>query len=295
MKVPTPFHVGDVNVYCVGDTLIDTGPNTAGAVAVLKTIDLPIKNVLITHGHVDHHGAAFYLKKIFNCRVFVHENDFLAVSDYKNELKRKSKDYVHFLEKSGISKEFISLFNQYYNGFKEYGEGCEVEVLPDTFETEKGVITVVHTPGHTGGSCCFYVDDVLYAGDTLLPTISTNPSIHAVFDSMCGLNNYQKSLKKLLPLKVKTVFPGHGGVITDHKKRIQQILQGHNERREIVLHSLLKEPQSLVDVTTKVFGEVPATETLLALAECFDHLTMLQEEGIVEITEGNNYFFRLVC
>jgi glyoxylase-like metal-dependent hydrolase (beta-lactamase superfamily II) len=186
------------------------------------------------------------------------------------------------------------MFNQYYNGFKEYGEGCEVEVLPDTFETEKGVITVIHTPGHTGGSCCFYVDDVLYTGDTLLPTISTNPSIHAVFDSTCGLKNYQKSLKELLPLRVTKCFPGHGGVINDHKKRIQQIFKGHNQRREIVMNSLSERPQSLIEVTEKVFGKVPATETLLALAECFDHLNMLKEEGIVEILERDLYFFKKV-
>lgn len=295
IKVPTPFHVGDVNVYVLGDTFIDTGPKTVDALAVLKTLDItPIKNVLITHGHVDHHGAAFYMKKISNCSVFVHKNDFLAVSDYKDELERKSEYYIQFLEKSGIQKGFISMFNQYYNGFKEYGEGCEVEVLPDTFETEKGVITVIHTPGHTGGSCCFYVDDVLYTGDTLLPTISTNPSIHAVFDDTCGLKNYQKSLKELLPLRVTKCFPGHGGVINDHKKRIQQIFKGHNQRREIVMNSLSERPQSLIEVTEKVFGKVPATETLLALAECFDHLNMLKEEGIVEILERDLYFFKKV-
>ncbi len=279
-------------MYSLGDTLIDTGPKTAEAFAVLKSLDITsIKNVLITHGHVDHHGVAFYIKKVSNCRVFVHKNDFLAVSDYKNELKRKSVDYVQFLKKSGISKGFISMFQQYYNEFREYGECCEAELLPDEVETEKGLLKVIHTPGHTGGSCCFQLDDVLYAGDTLLPTISTNPSIHAVFDDTCGLKNYQQSLKKMLTIPVKTVFPGHGNPINSHKQRIQQILQGHAQRRDITIASLSRRPQTLAEVTKKVFGEVPVTETLLALAECYDHLKMLEEEGIVEISEKESYLF----
>lgn len=279
-------------MYVLGDTLIDTGPKTTDALAVLKHLDVKsIRNVLITHGHVDHHGVAFYLKKVSNCSVFVHKNDFLAVSDYKNELKRKSEDYVQFLEKSGLSKEFISMFKRYYSEFGEYGERCEAELLPDEVETEKGLLRVIHTPGHTGGSCCFQLGDVLYSGDTLLPTISTNPSIHAVFDDTCGLKNYQKSLKKMSTLTVKTVFPGHGNPINQHKKRIQQILQEHAQRKKVVITSLSKTPQTLAEITTKVFGRVPVTETLLALAECYDHLKMLEEEGIVEISEKEYYSF----
>ncbi|KYK35638.1 MAG: hypothetical protein AYK19_10320 [Theionarchaea archaeon DG-70-1] len=294
IRIPTPFHVGDVNVYIVGDTLIDAGPKTAEALDVIKTIDLKmIKNVVITHGHVDHHGLAFYTKEISGCTVFVHEDDLSAVSDYKDYLMGNLKKYKAFLEKTEISREFVKQFVQYYRLFEKYGENCEAEKLGKTLETEEGVLTVIHTPGHTPGSCCFLLGDVLYSGDTLLPTISTNPSVHAIFDERCGLESFQKSLDTISQLPLKKVLPGHGTVIRDHRKRVQEILQEHTERREKVIACLSMDPQPLVEVTRKVFGEVPVSEVILALAECYNHLKILEKEGIVKISEKECYYFTL--
>lgn len=280
-------------MYVLGDTLIDTGPKTADALSMLHYIDLKsIKNIVVTHGHIDHHGLAHYIKEMTNCGVFVHKNDLLSVSDYRNELERKSKEYRKFLKKSGISIEFILNFAKYYKAFEEYGENCEAEPLEDTFETEKGVLQVIHTPGHTSGSCCFLLNDVLYSGDTLLPTISTNPSIHSIFDEQCGLKPYEESLKEISQLELEKVLPGHGPIIVDHKKRIQEILHEHNQRKKKVMSSLSKNPQTLVQVTKKVFGDVPLTEVILALAECYDHLKMLEKEGSVKVSEKELYFFR---
>jgi glyoxylase-like metal-dependent hydrolase (beta-lactamase superfamily II) len=295
MKVPTPFTVGDVNIYLIGTTLIDTGPKTADALQVVKTMDISaIENVLITHGHVDHHGLASYIKNVSECTVYVHKNDFKAVTDYKNELKQKSKKYGKFLEKSGVPTEEISIFYQYYKSFAEYGDSCACEVLPDTLETEEGEITVVHTPGHTAGSCCFLIDTVLYSGDTLLPTISTNPSIHAIFEKECGIKNYQKSLRRLLELDIECVYPGHRGIINDYRKRIHTILDEHTARRGKVIDSLFETPCTLVDIAQNVFGTVPVSETLLALAECYDHITILEKEGIAHIEEKEQYLVSLV-
>ncbi|MBU6997920.1 MAG: MBL fold metallo-hydrolase [Theionarchaea archaeon] len=286
IKVPTPFAVGDVNLYLVGDTLIDTGPRTPEALKVLDGLNLDsIVNVVITHGHVDHHGLAYYLKEKTDCTVFVHKNDLLTVTDYENELDKKSQTYADFLKKSGLSEKLVLHFKEYYHELRTYGERCPAEPLKEKVMTEQGAMQVIHTPGHTGGSCCFVMGDVLYAGDTLLPTISTNPSIHAVFDETCGLKAYQQSLRTLSQIRVDTVFPGHGAVIKDHIARIHTILKEHEQRRLTVLDSLQETPQSLAEVTKVVFGNIPASEVLLALAECYDYLKILERERIVCIYE----------
>jgi glyoxylase-like metal-dependent hydrolase (beta-lactamase superfamily II) len=286
IKVPTPFAVGDVNLYVVGDTLIDTGPKTPEALKVLNQVNVDsITSIIITHGHVDHHGLAYYLKKKTGCTVFVHRNDLLSVTDYENELDQKSLKYADFLGKSGLSERLVFYFGEYYHRFSTYGESCPAEPLGDTFTTEQGALQVIHTPGHTGGSCCFVLGDILYAGDTLLPTISTNPSIHAIFDEACGLRKYEKSLNTLSQLKVNRVFPGHGSVIEDHVARIHAILKEHEQRRLKVIHSLQEAPQCLADISKAVFGDIPASEVLLALAECFDYLKILEQEKIAYICE----------
>ncbi|MBU7014656.1 MAG: MBL fold metallo-hydrolase [Theionarchaea archaeon] len=286
IEVPTPFAVGNVNLYLVGDTLIDTGPKTPEALKILNQINLSsIANVVITHGHVDHHGLAYYLKEKTDCTVFVHENDLLSVSAYRTELEKKSWRYSDFLRKSGLSRKLISHFEEYYRGLSTYGESCPAEPLKDIIMTEQGAMEVIHTPGHTGGSCCFVLGDIMYAGDTLLPTISTNPSIHAVFDKRCGLEAYQRSLHTLSQLDVKKVFPGHGVIIEDHARRIQTILREHEQRRLTVIRSLQEAPQSLAEITKAVFGEIRASEILLALAECFDYLKILQKENLADVCE----------
>jgi glyoxylase-like metal-dependent hydrolase (beta-lactamase superfamily II) len=294
IKVPTPFRVGDVNIYVVGDTLIDTGAKTPEALDVVKRIDFSlIKNIVLTHGHVDHHGLASYVKNISHCRVFVHENDLQAVSDYKNYLMRNLENYREFLGKTGISREFIQGFEYYYKDFERYGDDCEVESFKNEVETAEGVLEIFHTPGHTPGSCCFLLGNILYSGDTLLSHVSTNPSVHALFDEQCGLKTFQKSLTTLWELDLEEVYPGHGPVIRDYRGRIQEILHEHAERRQKVIMCLSEDFQSLVEITQKIFGDVPASEIILALAECFDHIRTLEKEGIAEIVEKEKYYIKL--
>jgi glyoxylase-like metal-dependent hydrolase (beta-lactamase superfamily II) len=296
IRIPTPFKVGDVNVYVLGQTLIDTGPATPDAFNVLtRNVDLKsVRKILVTHGHVDHHGLAARIKRISGARVYVCRDDLCAVTDYRNRLTKNLECYKEFMKKSGVSKKYLLLFSSYYWYLRKYGKNCEAESFGEKFETEMGSIEVIPTPGHTPGSCCLLLGKTLYSGDTLLPGISTNPSINAIFDERCGLEQYQDSLKRIATLSPKETLPGHGGKIEDHRKRIKEIFSEHEGRKEKIIDSLSRKSQTLKDVSKKVFGEVPPTEITLALAECYDHLRILEKEGIAEITEDTEYHFRIV-
>jgi hydroxyacylglutathione hydrolase len=89
---------------------------------------LNIKTILLTHTHFDHINGVEELLKSTDARVFVHK------------------------------KEAASL--AYSANVKKIESGDEVKVGGLT-------VTFIHTPGHTPGSQCFYVDDRLIAGDTL--------------------------------------------------------------------------------------------------------------------------------
>ena len=73
--------------------------------------------------------------------------------------------------------------------------------------------SVIHTPGHSWDSCCFYHAETgsLLTGDTLLGSSQTNtlvaPSIYA------HRKQTQASLDKLRALDIRAVYPGHGGII----------------------------------------------------------------------------------
>jgi len=73
---------------------------------------------------------------------------------------------------------------------------------------------VLHTPGHSWDSCCFYheASGSLLSGDTLLGSAKQNrvvvPSIYA------NAKQTEESLAMLRKLQIKAVYPGHGSVIS---------------------------------------------------------------------------------
>lgn len=77
-------------------------------------------------------------------------------------------------------------------------------------------ITVLHTPGHTPGGCCFLIGNILFSGDTLFPNGPGNTAFpggdeHAILKSI---------REKLLILADETnVYPGHGPSTTIGKER----------------------------------------------------------------------------
>lgn len=73
---------------------------------------------------------------------------------------------------------------------------------------------VIHTPGHSWDSCCYYHADSgsLITGDTLLGSAKENrlvvPSIYA------SRQQTLKSLGELAELPISAVYPGHGSAIS---------------------------------------------------------------------------------
>ncbi len=68
-------------------------------------------------------------------------------------------------------------------------------------------IKVIHTPGHTPGSCCFLVNDVLFSGDTLFPFGPGNTLLPGGDEG--GILSSIREKLLMLPDETK-VYPGHG-------------------------------------------------------------------------------------
>ncbi len=124
------------------------------------------KYILITHNHADHTGALAALKMALKVPVGVHALD---------------------ADNLGLSPEWLLQDN-------------------DAVEFGNVRLTVLHTPGHTGGSLSFYTDTFLLAGDTLFPDGPGKTWSASAFRQIM-----QSLTDKLFTLPDDTqVFPGHG-------------------------------------------------------------------------------------
>ena len=140
--------------------------------------------ILLTHGHFDHIGAAEELRKAFDIPVYAQEEEAAALRD-----------------------ETINLSIN-------YGAGIRLEadhLLKDGEELKLAGfrIKVFHTPGHTKGGACYYLQDenYLFSGDTLFAGSVGRTDFPG--GSMKSLISAIK--EKLMPLPDETVvLPGHG-------------------------------------------------------------------------------------
>jgi len=174
--------------------IIDPADN--GDLIIESMIELKVipKTILLTHGHFDHIGAVSELKEEYHIPVCLYQAE---------------KDVIES-EDSNASRIFGKPFTCTADRWLEDGE---ILSLLDT------TIQVIHTPGHTKGSCCYYMEKcgVLFSGDTLFY------STYGRTDLPTGNENhiFNSIREKLLVLKGNTiVYPGHDRETTiDNEKK----------------------------------------------------------------------------
>ncbi len=160
--------------------VIDPGAEGKRIIESIKDLQLKIKYIINTHGHVDHIGANGKLKETFKVPVLLNKKDLKLYNNPGFGLKL-------VLRKQPQPDQFI-------------GEGDQVNF-------GKVVFDVIETPGHTKGGICLLADSAVFCGDTLFAgsvgrTDLAGGSYNALMDSIC---------QKLLALSPYTVvFPGHG-------------------------------------------------------------------------------------
>ncbi|MFI5333642.1 MAG: MBL fold metallo-hydrolase [Chlamydiales bacterium] len=144
---------------------------------------LAVEKILLTHSHWDHIAEAAALKKNLNVPLYVHVAD-------KDNLEHPGADGLPLLFPFEAAKP---------DRYVQDGDQVSVGMLE---------ITVIHTPGHTPGSVCYYLaqEKLLISGDTLFRGTIGNVNYPQSRPDLMG-----DSLKKLAALPPETkVIPGHG-------------------------------------------------------------------------------------
>jgi hydroxyacylglutathione hydrolase len=189
--------VGPLQCNCsiIGDEtthegmVIDPGDDIEEILALIRKHSLKIKQIVITHAHIDHVGGAMKLRKLTGAPVLLNQNDYAL------------------LKMLDVQAAWIGMPSP---GSVDIDQslGHADKVTAGTLEAG-----VIHTPGHTEGSICLYfaTEKKLIAGDTLFAGSIGRTDLPG--------GSYDKILNSLhdhvLALPDETVVvPGHGPLTT---------------------------------------------------------------------------------
>ena len=170
------------NCYILGDEntgeglVIDPGDEVFRITREITNLGVRVQYILLTHGHFDHVDGADELRRVTHAPVLIHS-----------------------LDANGLRFE--------PDGFLSDGQ----EISVGSYD-----IHVLHTPGHTPGSVCFYAPGAVFTGDTLFAG-----SVGRTFSRRDHYMLVQSVIKKIFSLGDDIrIYPGHGPSSTVGRERL---------------------------------------------------------------------------
>ena len=194
--------VGPLQCNCsvIGDEasheaiVIDPGDDVEQVLSLVRKHNLQVKQIVITHAHIDHVGGAMKLRAATGAPILLNQNDYAL------------------LKMLDVQAAWIGMPTP---GKVEIDNSLG---QADTVRAGSLAAQVLETPGHTEGSICLYfpLEKKLIAGDTLfagsigrtdLPGGSYQKILHSLHDRVLALPDET------------VVVPGHGPLTTIGEER----------------------------------------------------------------------------
>lgn len=294
VKVPLPNNpLRYTNSYLLvveGKCLvIDTGFNTDECYNVLASAmsQLKVREILFssTHLHADHMG----LIGRFSDSIWMSSVEAECIEEVRRNPYDHWRNFIDFYVKNGFPEEEAELLLKMHPGIKyTYWRDFNYKKLDEGEIITLGDFSLqcILTPGHTPGHMCLYDHErkILFSGDHVLFDITPNISwIPRLEDP---LNEYLKSLEKMLSLNVKLVLPGHRSFGGDLRKRIEELKKHHEKRLKEALSALDRPktawevaPSISWDVEVKDLNKLPVPQKWFIIGETIAHLEHLLHKG----------------
>ncbi|MBK7708047.1 MAG: MBL fold metallo-hydrolase [Acidobacteria bacterium] len=310
ISVPTPFYVGSVNVYLIREdplTLIDVGPKTKDAARVLREklgregIEFKdIRRIVLTHAHEDHCGLAKQVRdEAKNAEILVHEWE---TGHLFGRLARE--EHHKLMIRAGVPDE---VFNEMQSLYAEISlltdalDDGEFSTLRDEqdIEFERGFLKVLHTPGHTPGSCSFVRESnrTLICGDCVLKRITPNPIVSPdpvdPEQRFSSLAEYLVSLAKVRSYHPTLVYGGHGEPITDFEEIFNRYVRAIDDRQKRTISLVSKDGVTAFETAQKLFPSAVGGDVhrFLAISEAIAHLDYAELNGKIAVEFKNGVEF----
>ncbi|MFZ7103025.1 MAG: MBL fold metallo-hydrolase [Peptococcaceae bacterium] len=240
LSAPVPGSSRTVNPTLIWDEdmaiLVDTGyPGQADMIRKeIAKAEVPlaqVAEVIITHHDMDHIGSLSALSREIpqKVQVLAHEGEKPFVQGEKTAIKLAQLEE----RLDSLSAEMEERYKILKNAYKNLTVAVDKCLADGEGLPYCGGIKVIHTPGHTPGHICLYLEEqkILIAGDALNVADGrlVGPNPEYTFD----LDLAVKSLQKLLNYDIQKVICYHGGLYEDNpNRRIAALAKGNLNDQE---------------------------------------------------------------
>ncbi|MDL5157874.1 MBL fold metallo-hydrolase [Actinomycetospora termitidis] len=305
LRVPLPLPsdaLRAVNVYVLDDgpglTLVDGGWTLsrsrdllAEALAGRGAGFGDIRRFLVTHMHRDHYTQAVALRRELGVPVA------LGAGEQDSMAAMESRPGPFAPQVAGLRAAGAAALADLVAGgpggtadeeYVDYAAPDHWIVDAEEIAVGDTVLTALETPGHTRGHLVFEADDVLFAGDHVLPHIT--PSIGFEPAPRPGaLQRFLTSLARLRERPDRRLLPAHGPVAPSVHARVDELLDHHAARLDTIERAVQDGTSSAAEVAGAItwtrreskLVDLEPFHQVLAILETDAHLEVLAAQGRV--------------
>jgi len=310
VSLPTPFRVGRVNCYLLGDppiTLIDPGILDPGSLSELTTLLSArglgfgdVEQIVVTHAHPDHFGAAAAIAARSGGRIvcglpevagLVRPTDSQAACDL----------LIGLGVPGSMARSLVSFRDAAVERVVGWADPSRVTAVRDgdTICAGGRELVCVISAGHTDGHLSLWdpAARAVFSGDHLLGRIIPVPSLEAgkAHTRRHSLVEYLQGLSRFVALDPTVVLPGHGSPFAEMAVLSTRLRSHARERAEDIASILRDGPATPYDVARRLQWQPEGARLVMGLANAQGHLDLLEDAGrVIADTAGDVTIYRLV-
>lgn len=231
-----------------------------------------LKYVVLTHFHFDHSSGAHIYRERTGAQIVLNKHDVQPLLDPGNAPQdlpedEGSEEQRRYREEARRSKPDI--------------EAEDGQVL----RVGRRLLRLLHVPGHSPGSQCLFLEDegVLFTGDCVLGQGTTAISPPPYGDMLA----YVESLRKMQRLNAALLCPGHGPLVKEPNRKLQELIDHRAARDQQVLELIGQGKNSVSQMLRLIYPEISPRLRRAARDQILAHLHKLQREGKLTFHQEN--------
>lgn len=271
-----------------------------------------IDRIVISHSHEDHDGNVAEILSAAKAELLAHKI-YQSMISYHPDVD-EGAPHPEFPGSCRLCRMPESFYSRNCLPYHKARSSLKVDfAIEDGHKLPDADLSFLYTPGHSPDSLCVILEDeVIFSGDTLLPDITSHPSLTDAFiinrrilpeefqhgNRVYGLMSFIESLNRIANLSsqpLEATFPAHRLFyngrfnLLDSRQRAKEIIEFHIRRCQDILKIVDSKPTKIKDIVVRYFppSRLAGMGKSLAENEVRAHLEIMRDCGDVRWQRNN--------